>query len=49
MLSKINVKTVLSITGTVLGIAGTIVSTIANQKAMDGKIAEEVAKQMKAN
>ena len=43
---QVNIKTVLSVTGTVLGVAGTVVSGIANQKTMEEKIAKEVAKQL---
>lgn len=46
MLQKINAKTILSIAGTVLGVAGTIVSSIASQKAMNEEIAKKVAEEV---
>lgn len=44
MLQKINVKTILSFTGMVLGVASTIVSGMASQKSMKEEVAKEVAK-----
>ena len=41
MLQKINVKTILSFTGMVLGVASTIVSGMASQKAMKEEVAKE--------
>ena len=43
---QVNIKTVLSITGTVLGMAGTVVSSIANQKAMEEQVAKKVAEEV---
>lgn len=41
-----NVVKIISIVGTILSVAGTVVGGIADKKSMSTKVAEEVAKQL---